>query len=90
MFVETATVSRAGWEKWNERLRMTTDPPAALVAAIAWVGNDGQVTSVNVWDSPDAVADFYMERVGAFVQAEGEPPSPPQRHGQPLAAYFRR
>ena len=90
MFVETVTSPRDEWEKWNERLRMTTDPPAALVASVAWVGKDGQVTSLNVWDSPDAIADFYMERVGPFVRAEGEPPNTPDRHGPPIAAYFRR
>ena len=41
----------------------------ALVASIAWLGKDGDVTSVNVWDSPQAVGDFYMERVGPIVQA---------------------
>ena len=90
MFVETVTSTRDEWEKWNERLRMTTDPPAALVASVAWVGTDGLVTALNVWDSPDAIADFYMERVGSFVRAEGKPPNPPERHGQPIAAYFRR
>ena len=89
MFVETVTASRNEWEKWNERLRMTSEPPPSLVAAVAWLDTDGQVKAVNVWDSPDAVADFYMERVGAFVQTEGEPPNAPQRHGPPLAAYFR-
>jgi hypothetical protein len=90
MFVETVTAPRDEWEKWKERLRYTSDPPAALVASVAWVGTDGQVTTLNVWDTPDAVADFYMERVSAFVQAEGEPPNKPERHGQPIAAYFRR
>jgi hypothetical protein len=90
MFVETVTSPRDEWDKWNERLRMTTDPPGALVASVAWVGKDGLVTALNVWDSPDAVADFYMERVGSFVQTEGAPPHPPERHGPPIAAYFRR
>ena len=89
MFVETVTSPRDEWDKWNERLRMTTDPPAALVASVAWVGADGLVTALNVWDSPDAVADFYMQRVGPFVQAEGEPPNTPERHGPPIAVYFR-
>ena len=90
MFVETVTAPRDEWEKWNERLRTTTDPPAALIAAVAWVGKDGRVTALNVWDSPDAVADFYMERVRPFVETEGEPPDKPERHGQPIASYFRR
>ena len=46
-------------------------------------------TALNVWDSPEAVADFYVERVGAIAQAEGEPLNKPQRHGTPLAVYIR-
>ena len=90
MFVETITAPRDEWERWQERLRLLTEPPDALVAAIAWLDSDGQVTSVNVWDTPDAVADFYMERVRAIVEAEGEQANKPQRHGQPLAVYIRR
>ena len=90
MFVETITAPRDEWERWTERLRMTSDPPEALIASVAWVGDDGQVTALNVWDSPDAVADFYVERVGPMVQAEGEPLNKPQRHGAPLAVYIRR
>jgi len=90
MFCETITAPRDEWERWNERLRMVSEPPAALVASIAWVGTDGQVAAVNVWDTPDAVAEFYMERVRAFVEAEGEPANTLQRHGQPLAVYIRR
>jgi hypothetical protein len=90
VFVETITAPRDEWERWTERLRLVSDPPAALVASIAWLGADGLVTALNVWDSPDAVADFYVERVGPIVQAEGEPPNKPQRHGTPLAVYIRR
>ena len=90
MFCETITAPRDAWERWTDRLRITSDPPAALVASIAWAGADGQVTAVNVWDTPEAVAEFYMERVRAFVEAEGEPANAPQRHGQPLAVYIRR
>jgi hypothetical protein len=90
MFVETVTAPRDEWERWSAHLRMTTDPPAALVASVAWVGKDELVTALNVWDSPDAVADFYMERVRSFVEEVGEPPNKPERHGQPIVAYFRR
>ena len=90
MFVETITAPRAEWERWNENLRIVADPPEALVATFAWVGADGLVTALNVWDSPDAVSDFYVARVHALVQAEGEPPNKPKRHGEPLVAYIRR
>ena len=69
---------------------MLSDPPPALVAAIAWEAGDGQVTSVSVWESPEAVADFFMERTRAIVESEGEPANKPQRHGEPLAVYVRK
>jgi hypothetical protein len=90
MFVETIALPRPEWERWHERLRYSTDPPPALIATIAWDSGDGQVTGVNVWDTPDAIADFYMERVGPIVEVEGEPTSKPRRHGAPLAFYFRQ
>ena len=89
MFAETITTSRDEWDRWNDRLRMLADPPAALIASIAWQTPDGNVTSLNVWDSPEAVADFFIERVRPYVEAEGEPPTSPTRHGEPLAVYLR-
>jgi hypothetical protein len=47
------------------------------------------VTGVNVWDTPEAIADFYVERVGPIVEVEGEPANKPRRHGEPLAFYLR-
>ncbi len=90
MFVETLSAPRAEWEHWNERLRTVSDPPPGLVAAIAWDAGDGLVMSVNLWDTPEAVAEFFMERVRPLVEAEGEPANKPQRHGEPIAAYVRR
>jgi hypothetical protein len=90
MFVETIVLPRSEWERGQERLRYTTDPPEALVASIAWDSGDGQVTGVNVWDTAGAIADFYMERVRPLVEAEGEPTNKPQRHGEPLAFYLRQ
>ena len=89
MFVETIVLPRAEWERWYERLGYITSPPSALVSMIAWDSGDGHVTSVNVWDSPGAIADFFMERVRPMVEAEGEPTNKPQRHGEPLAFYAR-
>jgi hypothetical protein len=89
MFVETITTPRDEWIRWNERLRMLTEPPAALIAGIAWQTENGDVTSVNVWDSPEAVADFFVERVHPFVAVEGSPAITPTRHGEPLAVYLR-
>jgi hypothetical protein len=58
MFVETIVLPRPEWERWEERLRYSTDPPKALIATIVWDSGDGQVTGVNVWDTPGAIADF--------------------------------
>jgi len=89
MFVETIVLPRPEWERWEERLRYLTDPPKALIATIAWESGDGQVTGVNVWDTPEAIADFYKERVRPIVKAEGEPTNKPERRGEPLAFYLR-
>jgi hypothetical protein len=90
MFVETIALPRSEWEHWHERLGYATDPPEALIAMIVWDSGDGQVTGVNLWDTPKAVADFYLERVAPIVEAEGEPANKPKRHGEPLAFYLRR
>ncbi len=89
MFVESIVLPRSEWEHWHEGLRLVDDPPAALIASIAWDSGDGEVTGVNVWETPGAIADFFMERVRPFVEAGGEPSNKPQRHGEPLAFYLR-
>jgi hypothetical protein len=90
VFVETITLPRAEWEKWKDRLKLGVDYPPALVATVTWQSGDGQVTSLNVWDSAEAVGDFYMARVNAVVASEGMPTARPQRHGEPIAIYIRR
>lgn len=89
MFVETIALPREEWERWHERLGYTTNPPAALIATIAWDAGDGRVAGVNVWETPKAIAAVYVERVAPIVATEGEPSSKPQRHGEPLAFYLR-
>ena len=89
MFVETIVLPRREWERWHERLRLFSDPPEALIASIAWESGDGEVTGVNVWETPRAIADFFMERVQPFVEAAGEPANKPTRRGEPLAFYQR-
>jgi hypothetical protein len=90
MFVESITAPRAEWQRWTERLCLYTDPPPALVSSVAWASDANTVTSVNVWETPGAVADFYVERVEAAIEAEGPPPHKPVRHGAPLAVYVRQ
>jgi hypothetical protein len=89
MFVETLTAPREEWQDWTDRIRILSDPPAALVAAVVWEIGDGKITHLNVWDDPSAIGDFYLERIQAVVEAIGEPAGKPVRHGNPVAAYFR-
>ena len=90
MFVETITAPGEAWRRWTDRLRLLSEPPSALVASLAWDNGDGSISALNVWDSPSAVADFFLERVEPVVAAEGKPDYAPVRHGEPVAAYFRQ
>jgi hypothetical protein len=47
------------------------------------------INSVNVWDTPSAVGEFFIERVQPVIEAEGQPDYKPARHGNAVAAYFR-
>jgi hypothetical protein len=89
MFVETLTASTEEWRTWTTRLRLFTEPPAALVGSVAWRADDGTVTHVSVWDTPGAVADFYLERVEPLIATDGPPPAKPARHGEPVMVYLR-
>jgi hypothetical protein len=89
MFVETITVPEEVWHRWADRLRLLSEPPTALFASIAWNNVDGTITAVNVWDSPSAVADFFIDRVEPMIAAEGQPDFKPVRHGEPISSYFR-
>ena len=89
MFVETIVAPRAEWKSFTDRIRLFSEPPAALMAAIAWDGGEGRVVQVNLWDEPSAVADFFIERVMPVVEKHGPPSSKPARHGPPVASYFR-
>jgi hypothetical protein len=88
VFVERVTAPREEFDRWDDRLRMIKEPPPALVASFAWESN-GEVTAINVWDSPEAIADFFLERVQPYVEAEGQPANKPQRLGPAIRAYIR-
>jgi hypothetical protein len=89
MYVETVTAPRQVWQQWTTRLRLLSEPPSALVATVAWEVGDGIITTVNVWDSPSAVGDFFVERIQQVIEAEGPPDYKPVRHGNAVATYFR-
>ena len=90
MFVESITAPEAVWRHWTGRLRLYSEPPAALMASIAWDNGDGTISGVNVWESPSAVADFFEDRVQQVIEEEGTPDYKPVRRGQPVASYFRQ
>lgn len=90
MFIETITAPRNEWARWIDRLRLLADLPEALIASIAWEADDGAVTSFNVWATPEATADFFVERDQPIIEAEGEPPNKQQRYGEPVAMYLRK
>ena len=89
VFVETITSPAEEWHRWNDRLRMLADPPPALVVSIAWNAGDDRISAVNVWDTAEAIGEFFVERVHPIVAAEGEPAVAPTRHGEPVAVYVR-
>ena len=88
VFIERLTAPRAEFDEWVERLRLVSDPPPALVASFAWE-TDGEVTAINVWDSPDAIADFFVDRVHAVIEQHGPPANKPHRLGPALHGYVR-
>jgi hypothetical protein len=89
MVIETIVAPHAEWKTFTDRIRLFSEPPAALMAAIAWDGGEGRVMQVNLWDEPSAVADFFVERVMPAVERYGAPSSKPARHGPPVASYIR-
>ena len=88
MFVERVVAPREEFELWDARLRIVTDPPPALVVSVAWE-SAGEVTCINAWDSPEAIADFFLERVRPFIEAADPPENKPQRLGHVVRAYVR-
>jgi hypothetical protein len=91
MFVETITSSREEWQRFSQGVRLTSDPPEALVLSVSWDAGEGRVSVLNVWDNAEAVADLYVERVHALIEQHGEPTTgKPKRHGRPLEVYVRR
>ena len=89
VFVERVTLPRAEWEEWSGRLRLLTEPPAALVASFAWQSEDDTITSINVWDSASDIADFFLDRAQPIVETEGPPSRKPERLGDAISAYVR-
>ncbi len=73
VFIEQVTAPREEFELWDARLGMVTQPPPALALSVAWE-SDGVVTCINVWDSPQAIADFFLA-AGATLRRGRRPTS---------------
>jgi hypothetical protein len=70
MFVQTVTSTRAEYEAALRLLEFDTNPPATLVATVAFSSGDDEVTLVNVWESPGAMAEFFVERIAPHTGGE--------------------
>jgi hypothetical protein len=79
MYMDKVTTSReAAEEVWNES-GLLDDPPTSLLALLAWEEQDGQVTTVSVWESAAARGDVAVSRVmPLFEQGILD-----ERHGSP-------
>ncbi|MBW3657911.1 MAG: hypothetical protein KY457_04690 [Actinobacteria bacterium] len=78
MFMDKVTIARdAAEDVWRES-RLLDDPPAGLLALLAWE-EDGQVTAVSLWESAadrgQAAADRMLPLFERGVLGE--------RHGSP-------
>jgi hypothetical protein len=89
MFIETVTQPADEFREWSERLQLVERPPAALVASFAWDDGDGRIMSLNVWDEPGAIADFFIERIHPLIEQMGPPTHKPDRHGEAVHSYVR-
>ena len=61
MFMETITATASEWHLVNEKTGLVSEPPAGLVAHVAWESGPDQVTAVMVWEAPGQRGDFAAE-----------------------------
>jgi hypothetical protein len=79
MFAETITIARSQAQAVWDHSRLFSEPPAGLLAAIAWESGGDDITSVMVWETPAARGDFAAERMvplyeaGILGEAHGHP-----------------
>jgi hypothetical protein len=59
------------------------------VASFAWDSGHDNITSINVWDSASDIAEFFVDRVHAVVEAHGPPGHKPERLGDTVHGYIR-
>ena len=79
MFMDKVTTTRnAAEETWSES-RLLDDPPTSLLALLSWEEEDGQVTTVSVWESAASRGQVAADRMmPLFEQGVLD-----ERHGSP-------
>lgn len=79
MYMDKVTTTRDAAEEVYSASRLLDDPPESLLALLAWEEEDGQVTTVSVWESAasrgQVAADRFMPLFDQGVLDE--------RHGSP-------
>jgi hypothetical protein len=79
VFIDRVTTSRTALEEVIREGRLLSDPPEAMVAMLSWEVEDGQVTTITVWDSASERGAFAAERMmplfeaGVLGEAHGSP-----------------
>jgi hypothetical protein len=69
VFIDSVTISRSALEEVVREGRLLSDPPEAMVAMFSWEVEDGQVTSITVWDSASERGAFAAERMMPLFEA---------------------
>lgn len=77
MFIDTVVTSRSEFDLIDDETGLFSDPPDALLAAVAWESGDDEVTVVHVWESAGARGRFAAENVLPLVEA-GQVTSKPE------------
>jgi hypothetical protein len=79
MFVEIVHAPAAELQQVFELSRLTSDPPAGLLAAVSYTEASGQSSALLVWEAPGQRGDWAAERMvplfesGALTGASGHP-----------------
>lgn len=70
VFTEIVTTDLAETERVTEASHLYTDPPAGLLAAITWRTRDDEVSTLLVWQTPEARGLWSAERMMPLFEGE--------------------
>lgn len=80
MRIQTISTSRADSERALAAFRMLEEPPAGLRALVEFGTTPDESLTVLVWESDDALGDFFEQRImpqlESGLQLEGDPEMP--------------